>query len=105
MLWRAAVLAGSQELRSAFTFKVPLPGLLAKDAQNGQSPASLAWCAGGLPGSARSSGDRHLRRTRFRRPPEAFCSARCLAFTIRPVGLLDPDLGANRPHTSRTLDD
>jgi hypothetical protein len=48
MLWRDAVLAGRQELRSAFTFKDPPPGRLAKDAPNGKSPACLPLCAGRL---------------------------------------------------------
>jgi hypothetical protein len=48
MLWRDAVLAGLQELRSAFTFQVPPPGRLAKDAQNAKSPTCLALRAGRL---------------------------------------------------------
>jgi hypothetical protein len=48
MLWRDAVLAGRQELRSAFTFQAPLPGRLANDAPNGKSPACLPVCVGRL---------------------------------------------------------
>jgi hypothetical protein len=64
MPWRDAVLAGSQELRSAFTFKVPLPGPLGLGRLAGPEPSFsrfVCWWA------ARESSQ--LRSKPLRNPP------------------------------------